>query len=515
MNSNATRSTARVVRLADLDDLYRPPPAAAPQSMNEFREDDGSVDGARASSNDSVSPGTTGWSSSSEAGVSRAMHPIGSTLPGALPDGAGGAGRAPWTEDVTTGHDSLAQEPDAYFPPRDVPRLPRGRVLKVSVHVDARAQDYARLWWGNVAMLLVSLGLAWPWAYRRRERYFLRHTKVASHRLDFRLSAGMLWPRYATMLALWVGVAGAWSGSLWAGLIGLTLGCAVWPTMAYLKINQRVASITWAGRRLWFDGTWHGMSRAMLVPTVLAIALVWSAGLAWHRQSTALAWLSGALVLVGLLITPMAVWRYVHYRQHHLRLGPLRLQWKASLAEVAGVFARAAALAALVGVLTAGVACLPVAAWLAWRHGSGGVPRVAVLAVAVLVLSITGVVVSAYLRARMGNLVWNHTGNRHLRFRSRVPVGRYVGLAVRHAMLTVLTLGIYRPWGEVALRALRLHSLKVASRVDPEVLLAYWSRRQGEAPPTLFPSVSVSRDDDELSRMPTQPAVAARHGPPA
>ena len=460
----------------------------------------------------------TGWGPvpSGESDPSRVMHPIGSTLPGALAD-RGGMAHGAWA-DGARAHavvgESRLQEPDAHFPTRDVPRLPPGQVLKTGIHFDAKPAAYARLWWRHMALMLVSLGLAWPWVYQRRERYFLRHTRIASHRLDFRLPVNALWPRYATMLALWAGVAGAMSGSVWAGLAGLSLGCAVWPLMAYLKINQRVASLTWAGRRLWFDGTWQGMTRVMLVPVVLAVGVIWTAGAAWHLHSRSWAMGAAVLALAWLLCAPRAVWTHYRYRQQHLRLGPLRLQWKASALDVVGLFLRALAVAVVVGVLAAGGACVALAAWLAWRHAPGvALPRGVLVAVLLPAALLTAVVVRAYVQARMVNLVWNNTGNRHLRFRARLPVGAYVRESLRHAVWTLLTLGAHHPQAAVALRGMRLRAVKVASRVDPETLLAYWSRRQGEAPPTVLPSVAISTV--ESSAQTTQPSVAPRRAPPA
>jgi|GEM_PF-1495264 len=522
MNSNATRSTARVVRLADLDDLHRPPPAAAAQPATDCRETS-PEEAAHASSNDSVAPSTGWWASSSgEADASRVMQPIGSTLPGALSElgELGGPAHARAALDGMAQHKAVHDSPwpdaDAHEPAREVPRLPQGEVLKIGVHVDARVQDYARLWWGHGLVMVRTLGLAWPWVMSRRERFFLRHTRVASHRLDFRLPTVVLWPRYATLLALWVGVLGDMSGSLWAGMLGLSLGCAVWPLMAYLKTNQRVASLTWAGRRLWFDGTWQGMSRVMLLPVVLAVATIWTGGLAWQARSLVGAGMFAGLALAWLLCAPRAVWTYYRYRQEHVRLGPLRLQWKARLGDVVTLFGRALVGGALASVLAAGAVCMGVAGWLAWRRVPvASVPVSVWLAVSLPVLVVTALVVRAYVQALMINLVWSHTGNRHLRFRARVPVARYVRQSLRHALLTTVTLGWHHPTAAVALRGMLLRSVKVSSRVDPETLLAYWSRRQGEAPPTMFPSVTVSHGDDELSRMPTQPSVAHRHAPPA
>jgi uncharacterized membrane protein YjgN (DUF898 family) len=96
-----------------------------------------------------------------------------------------------------------------------------------------------------------------------------------------------------------------------------------------------------------------------------------------------------------------------------------------------------------------------------------------------------------HAQAHLINLVWNKTGNRHLRFRSQIKVSAYVRLYAKNALRLVVTLGIYWPWAVVNLRRMRMHSLQVWSRVEPEVLLAHWSARQTEAAPLPVSPVSV------------------------
>jgi uncharacterized membrane protein YjgN (DUF898 family) len=83
-----------------------------------------------------------------------------------------------------------------------------------------------------------------------------------------------------------------------------------------------------------------------------------------------------------------------------------------------------------------------------------------------------------YAQARLQNLVWSKTGNRYLRFRSRLPVQAYVALQMRNAVLLVLTLGLYWPWAVVASRRMRTESLLVWARVETDVLKANWTPRK-------------------------------------
>ncbi|RZL07525.1 MAG: DUF898 family protein, partial [Rubrivivax sp.] len=347
MTTSTARPSMRVVRLADLDDLHEVPSPAAvaePLSTPPGPLPDAIV--VDIASNDGVGPDGADAPVSAAADRLRAPQPIGSTLPGALPEA-----------EVAEPAPRLSREARRRLnqpPVRDVPRLPRGQVRKLSLTFDGTGAAYARIWFTNVLLLVATGGLAWPWTHRRSQHYFLNHTTVAGHRLAFRLSARSLWPRLITVLALWLGVAGATAGSWVTGLLALTVGAAVWPLMSYLAINQRVGSVSWADRRLWFDGPWHGLYRATAVPLLAGLAAIWCLALGLKLNDQA--WLTGAGVLgvVWLLSCPLGVWGFLHYRQHHLRLGPLRLRWKASRGDIGMELLRVLGWSALM-LLTAGV----------------------------------------------------------------------------------------------------------------------------------------------------------------
>jgi uncharacterized membrane protein YjgN (DUF898 family) len=196
---------------------------------------------------------------------------------------------------------------------------------------------------------------------------------------------------------------------------------------------------------------------------------------------------------VWVLSAPLAVWAYLQFRQQHLRLGPLQLLWKVPRSALWRWLGRTAAWAALVGLGLAGVASLVLAAGLVWARtmGSRGVPGGVVWVGAGLCALALAAAVWPHAQAHLINLVWNKTGNRHLRFRSQIKVSAYVQLYAKNALRLVVTLGLYWPWAVVNLRRMRMHSLQVWSRVEPEVLLAHWSARQTEAPPMPVSPVSV------------------------
>lgn len=368
---------------------------------------------------------------------------------------------------------AMASAPKAAaVPPAEVPRLPRGTVVKLPVALNARAADYARIWIVNLLLTLLTLGLYLPWARVRSQRYFLRRTLVAGHVLDYHAPPASHLPRYGLVLALVAGVVGACLGSPLAGLLAFSMALAVTPLAVHTSLTHRMAHTSWAGRRLSFKGQFTAVYGALLMPLMGVLVAAWLtlAGATFHHPMW---WVAlGFVIALWVLGVPLFLWAYFHYRQGRLELGPLRLWWQASPVAMVMLWARTAAWSVLVSGLVMGLGAVVLGALLWWRGPAPGAwlpSMVALLSAAVLAA------VMPYVQARLQNLVWNKTGNRSLRFRSRLSVQGYVLLQLRHALLLVLTLGFYWPWAVVASRRMRTEALTVWARVDTEVLKAHWT----------------------------------------
>ncbi|TAK97894.1 MAG: DUF898 family protein, partial [Aquabacterium sp.] len=160
------------------------------------------------------------------------------------------------------------------------------------------------------------------------------------------------------------------------------------------------------------------------------------------------------------------------------RLGPLHLLWKATKPAVMMMFLRTLAWAMLATVFSLGVGAMLLAGVLVMRGKLNlTIERGLMLASLLAVCA----AVQPYAQARLQNLLWNKSGNRYLRFRSKLSVADFVMLQGKHALLLVLTLGLYWPWAVIATRRMRAHSLTIWSRVDADVLKAHWPTYEGPA----------------------------------
>ena len=358
-----------------------------------------------------------------------------------------------------------------------LPRMPAGKVASLPVTFAGRPGEYARLWLVNLFLTLLTCGFYAPWARVRAQRYFLRRTLVAGECMDYHASPSGLLPRYVLTCGLVAGVAGAWAGSRLAGMVALSLALAVLPLLVYMNLTHRVAHISWAMRRLSFDGRFQGVYQALWAPLAGGGLVAWllMAALAWNQPGGWFAW--GMVAALWGLAMPTFVWVYFQYRQHHLVMGPVRLMWKAERMAVVMLFIRTLAWLATVSMMVVGLGAVVLAGVLTLKG------RVSTLVLVSCLSALGGLVMSAvlpYAQARLQNLVWSKTGNRYLRFRSRLSVQRYVALQMRSAVLLVLTLGLYWPWAVVAARRMRTEALVVWARVETDVLKANWAPRKGK-----------------------------------
>lgn len=372
----------------------------------------------------------------------------------------------------------IEPEPEVLVPP-ELPRLPAGEVRAWPVRFDGVPREFARMWWLNLLKILCTAGLYAPWARVQHLRYLMQHTRVAGQRFDYHEPPTRLLARDVALVCLVLGVAGAWSGSRLAGMLALSLGMAAWPLLLFVGLSQRIAHLSWGGRMLTFDGLCEEVYRALWLPLTSSAMLAWMLMAAW-LQGPAPGWGWFLIVLLlWLLSIPLSVWAWFQFRQGHVRVGGLRLRWIVQPEGAYQLAWRVLVWGAWSLLLGLGLALMLLAClkWAKVRLAWSATTQVGAVALAAMMLG-----VRPYAQARLQNMVWNKTGNRHLRFRSKLSVSRYVLLQLRHTVLLVLTVGLYWPWAVMASHRMRMHAVSVRARVDTAVLREHWrAQEQGRA----------------------------------
>ncbi len=85
----------------------------------------------------------------------------------------------------------------------------------------------------------------------------------------------------------------------------------------------------------------------------------------------------------------------------------------------------------------------------------------------------------AYREARMFQITWNQIGVSHMaRFKCHLRASRFVGLRIRNLLLTLLTLGFYRPFARVNEYRMKLESVTLHVKGGVDQLAGQLQRQQ-------------------------------------
>ncbi len=288
-------------------------------------------------------------------------------------------------------------------------------------------REYFRIWIVNLCLTLLTFGIYSAWAKVRRLQYFYRNTRLQHAVFDFHGQALMILRGRLLALCMFV----------------------LLPLMARSALRFRLANSSYRGLRFSFGGSragaWlaYGPPLAMLLLPPLLILLDVSEG--W-------------LALPGLLYFawPWMHWRIQHYQYHHLHWA--RLDSRCGIGP--GAFFRSYLKALLLGLAAALLAAMLIAA----LFGEKSQDRTQMLLptlTALLLLYLIYLFTFPWLQGRLLNLVLSQTRFGPLHCVARLPLAAYLLLVTKNTVLTLLTLGLYRPFAVVALWRFRLRYLQL------------------------------------------------------
>lgn len=365
--------------------------------------------------------------------------------------------------------DAKAVAVDSIMEPPEGPAAP---ARQLAIRFTGSGRDYFRIWIVNVLLTLVTFTLYYPWAKARRLRYFHGHTQVDGTPMEFHGNPRAMLRGYLLAAAMLASYSLAGQVSTAAGLSALALVAVIAPALFRSSMRFRLASSSWRGMRFVFSGSTGDAYRAML-PLFMVIVLV-AGAVPWMMQPEQAPWWFGPLLVAVILVTvamlPWLLYRLKRFQHANYGLASLQTGFKATVgAFYVLVFKTfACAMMFLLAVIAAGLGWLMLS-----RSGqSVGLLQAAFMSALVFPLLLVSYLVGkTYFTAALQNLVWTKTGNRSMRFVSRLRFSRLFWLSVRNWLLIVLTLGLYWPFAAVASARLRLESVVIKTRQDPGVLV--------------------------------------------
>ncbi len=359
---------------------------------------------------------------------------------------------------------------------------------RLDVRFTGSGSEYFRIWIVNLLLMLVTLSLYYPWAKVRRLRYFYGNTLVDGQPLDFHGKPLMMLRGYLLVGLLLVLYSVAGKFSPLAGLAAFLIVAAIWPALLKSSMQFRLANTSWRGLRFRFMGTLGGAYRAMLPLFVPGLLILAALVIVPDQQHPPLwyAGLVGLVALATLLVLPWLWFKLKRYQHQNFALGQLQTELRTELWAFYKVFLKTVGVflgvvAVIVGVMFA-LGAAGLASVLPGRSGAGlGAAIMAGLLAGVIGLLAMQIVPRPYFTSRMQNLLWSRTGNKSMRFRSKLKFRPLLMLTLKNWLLVLVTLGLYWPFASVAVTRMRLQAVTVVTRVDPADLLDDARTAEGEA----------------------------------
>lgn len=310
------------------------------------------------------------------------------------------------------------------------------------------ASEYFGIWIVNVLLTIVTLGIYSAWAKVRRNRYFYGNTVVLGRAFEYHAGGMQIFIGRVIVFAFIV-VANILAAihPLFSVLTTILVLIALpWLIVRGLRFNARVTS--YRNVRFDFTGTAGGAFVCVMLGSLVAF------------------------LSLGLLAPFASRWlnRYVF---NNLRYGNRPFETDPKI----GALYRALLIPALMVVLglvvLAGLVAIAVVGMQAndpgaFEHDAAMLMIVSGMYIVTFGLLIIYALAGLIYRAAVHNVVWSSTriDGRHL-LRSDLSRARYAWIAISNVVVTMLTLGLMRPWA--AVRLARYVAEHTAIRIDGEI----------------------------------------------
>lgn len=383
----------------------------------------------------------------------------------------------------------------------------RGGIEAFPLEFTGSGGEYFRVWVVNVLLSIVTLGIYTPWARRRTAQYFYSHTQIAGSPLEFAAQQRKMVVGFLMMAALYLAYRiAADTGQELASMLLLFGFAVLTPFLWGSAMRFRLSATRWRGIRLAFTASWREVYTASW--PVFAIAAIWVAvffviGAASPQPLTgaeggdsplelpSLGGLSVGLGVVGALLTLMCIIR-LEYNYRSLlvlraRIGHQMGRWKPVYMDFVRVWLATAGFFLLLALaVSLGFSLISGSmAVLYKRFGSGGPAGMVFffLLMAVgggLALILISLPARAYRQARMFQLVWNNVGVSHIaRFKTNLRTWPFIRLRLKNMLLTLLTLGFYRPFALASEYAMKVDSVMLYLKGGTDQLVGELVKQQG------------------------------------
>jgi len=302
--------------------------------------------------------------------------------------------------------------------------------------------EYFKIWIVNLLLSILTLGMYSAWAKVRRNQYFYRHTRLAGACFDYHgdpkaiLKGRMI----AVVLVAAYTLAGTFSPHIALAILLAIL--LLMPWLLKRSLRFRLYNSSYRGLRFAFYGKTGG------------------AYLNW------LAWPLASALSLGVL-WPLTQQRIVRYMRDNSAYGNALFRFAAGTGGFYKIYLLVIPMLVAIFVLLLVASQLVIPDHVEQRMAVGGALAGIGTYLGLLIFGYP------YVSARMQNLIWNHTQLAGVhRFASDIKASGLFGIMFSNLLLTLLTLGLYKPFGDIRLARYRIEHISLIPGADLENIVA-------------------------------------------
>jgi len=334
-------------------------------------------------------------------------------------------------------------------------------------------KEYFRIWIVNLCLTIATIGIYSAWAKVRRLQYFHRNTQLGGAVFDFHGDPVAILKGRILAIGLVSGYqyAFGFSKSVGIGIVCVLVMILPWLMRSALRFRMRNTS--YRGLRFNFGGS-SGGAYLTFFPIVLLFFL----------PSVLLALDPTYVKFIGYMFLLYLLWPLMNaqikrYQHGHLEYGSSRAIYFVKNSQ----FLKPYFFAALIGI--AGMFVAGILTAMLIRGGAAFSKSIlhTVIEIGAMVIFayFAYLLTGPYLQTRIYNIVWNNTRFPNVDIHSDLRAKAYIKLQLVNTILTLLSLGLFRPFAVVRTYEYRLSCMSVKTPREFDNLLSAERRLVGDA----------------------------------
>ena len=329
-------------------------------------------------------------------------------------------------------------------------------------------KEYFRIWIVNLCLTIATLGIYSAWAKVRRLQYFYRNTQLEGAVFNFTGEPKViLRGRIVAVIFLFIYhyIFGIGEKIAWTVFIVSLIGM---PILILSALRFRLRNTYYRGIQFNFNGSISG-AYATYLPVVLVFILPALIGVTNSKN----------IALIGMVSLVYLSWPWLHarikkFQQGNFSYGYVKSQNSLKNSSFVGAYAAAFFLSILVIIIAMVLMTVVMSITSNWNFTAFGIPR----EFSNLIIMITSGAAISYLayvfcgpllQVGIWNRTWRATKLGSITVESNLPAWGYLKLQTVNVILTLLSVGLYRPFAVVRAYQYRLAFMEIQAENIEEI----------------------------------------------